>query len=63
MEVSGQLNALAQRKSPWCPFDRRLGVPQNWYGHGGEGKNSQALLGLEPPNIQPVVQWFYSFRS
>jgi hypothetical protein len=40
-----------QGKSPWYPLDRRLGGPQNWSGHGGEGKNSQLLLGLEPPII------------
>jgi hypothetical protein len=44
-----------QGKSPWYPMDRRLGKPQNWSGHSGEEKNSQPLLGLEPPIIQPVA--------
>jgi hypothetical protein len=37
-----------QGKSPWYPLDRRLGVPQSHSGHGGEEKNSQPLLGIEP---------------
>jgi hypothetical protein len=59
MEVSGQLHALAalpQGKSPWYPLDRRLSGPQSRSWRGGEEKYSQALLGLEPPTIQPVAQ-------
>jgi hypothetical protein len=47
-----------QGKNPWYPLDRRLGEPQNWSGHGGEEKNSQPLLGLEPLIIQPVTQHY-----
>jgi hypothetical protein len=35
---------------------RRLGGLQSRSGSGGEEKNSQPLLGLEPPIIQPVAQ-------
>jgi hypothetical protein len=45
-----------QGKSFWYPLDRRLGGPQSRPGRGGEEKNSQPLLGLEPPIIQPVAQ-------
>jgi hypothetical protein len=45
-----------QGKSPWYPLDRRLSENQNRSGHGGEEKNSQPLLGLEPPIIQPIAQ-------
>jgi hypothetical protein len=45
-----------QGKRPWYPFDRRLGGPQSQSGRGGKEKNSQTLLGLEPPIIQPVAQ-------
>jgi hypothetical protein len=58
MEVSGQLHApvaVPQGETRY-PLDRRLGGPQNRFGHGGEEKNSQPLPGLEPPNIQPVAQ-------
>jgi hypothetical protein len=37
-------------------LDRRLGGPQRRSGSGGEEKNSQPLLRLEPPIIQPVAQ-------
>jgi hypothetical protein len=37
-------------------LDRRLGGPQSRSGRGGEEKNSHALLGLEPPIIQPIAQ-------
>jgi len=43
-------------KSTWHPLVRRLGGPQNWFGHDGEEKNSQPLLGLEPLIIQTVAQ-------
>jgi hypothetical protein len=59
MEVSGQLHvpaAFPQEKSPCKPLDRRLDGSQSQYGRGGEEKNSQPLLGLEPPIIQPVAQ-------
>jgi hypothetical protein len=45
-----------QGKSPWYPLDRRLAGPQRRSGRGGEEKNVQPLLGLEPPIIQPVAQ-------
>jgi hypothetical protein len=51
MEVSGQLHALAALplgKEPPYPLDRRLGGPQSRSGRGGEEKNSQPPLGLEP---------------
>jgi hypothetical protein len=41
--------------SPAYPLDRRLGGPQSRCGRGEE-KNSQPLLGLEPPIIQLVAQ-------
>jgi hypothetical protein len=43
-----------QGKCPWYPLDRRLGGLQSLSGRGGEEKNSQPLLGLEPPIIQPI---------
>jgi hypothetical protein len=45
-----------QGKSPWYPLDRRIGGPQSLPGGGGEEKNSQALLGIEPLIIQLVAQ-------
>jgi hypothetical protein len=56
MDVSGQLHAwlLYHR----YPVDKRLGGHQNQPGHGGEEKNSQPLLGLEPPIIQPIAQHY-----
>jgi len=30
-------------KSPWYPFDRRMGGLKRWSGRGGEEKNSQPL--------------------
>jgi len=59
MEVSGQFHAptaLPPGKEPLYPLCRRLSGPQSRSGHGGEEKNSQSLMGLEPPIIQPVVQ-------
>jgi len=35
-------------KASWYPLDRRLGGPQSCSGHGGEEKNSQPPLGIEP---------------
>jgi hypothetical protein len=60
MEVSDQLHvpaALHPRKEPWYPLDMRLGGPQSRSGRGGEEKNYQPPLGIEPynPNHQPVV--------
>jgi len=58
MEVSGQFHnpaALPHGKRPWYPLDGRLGGPQSRSGRGGEEKNSQPLLGLEHPIIQPVA--------
>jgi hypothetical protein len=46
----------SQGKSPWYKMDRRLDGLQNRSGCGGEEKNSQPLLGLEPQIIQPVAQ-------
>jgi hypothetical protein len=57
MEVNGQLHApiaLRPGTSPMYLLDRRLRGPQNRSGRGGEEKNSQPLLGLEPPIIQLV---------
>jgi hypothetical protein len=51
MEVSGQLHAPAAStpgKSLWYPLERRLGGPQSRSGRGGEEKNSQPPLGIEP---------------
>jgi hypothetical protein len=63
MEVSVQLYTrplYPQRKSPWYPLDRRLGGgggrPEPSSGSGGKEINSQPLLGLEPPIIQPVAE-------
>jgi len=47
-----------QGKSLWYQLDRRLGEPQTQYGHGGEEKNFQPLLGLKPPIIQPIAQCY-----
>jgi hypothetical protein len=38
------------RENPRYLLDRGLGGPQSQSGHGGEGKNSQPLPGLKPPN-------------
>jgi len=57
MVMSGQFHAvvtLPQRKSPLYPVDRRPGGPQSQSEHDGNEKNSQPLLGLKPPTIQPV---------
>jgi hypothetical protein len=42
----------------WYPLYRRLGVPHCQSRHGGEEKNSQSLLGLEPRNIQLIAQCY-----
>jgi hypothetical protein len=66
MEVSGQLHAAAaylRGKSPCYPLERRLGGPQRRCGRGGEEKNSQSLLGLEPPIMQPVAQRYTTALS
>jgi len=58
MEVSGQIHApttLPQGKSHWYPLDM-MGGPQSQSGHGSEERNTQPLLGLELPIIQPVAQ-------
>jgi hypothetical protein len=51
MEVNGQLHA----PEVLPPLDRRLCGSQSRSWRGDE-KNSQPLLGLEPPIIQPVAQ-------
>jgi hypothetical protein len=60
MKVSSQLHApvaYPQLKSPCYLLERRLGGPQSRSGRGGEEKNSQPLLGIEPsPIVQPVAQ-------
>jgi hypothetical protein len=55
--VSGQLHAPAALPS-WYLLDRRPGGPQSLSERSGEEKNSQPLLGLEPPTIQPVAQHY-----
>jgi hypothetical protein len=45
---------IPQGKSPWYPFDRKLGGPQSQSGRGGEEKNSQPQPGLELRIIQAV---------
>jgi hypothetical protein len=45
-------------KSPWYPWDRRLGGSRIRSGRGGEEKNSQTLRGSEPPIIRPVDQCY-----
>jgi hypothetical protein len=47
MEVSGQLHVPAAGK---------LSGPQSRSERGGEEKNSQPLMGLEPPIIQPAAE-------
>jgi hypothetical protein len=39
-----------QAKNPWYTLDMKLGGPQSLSGRGGEEKNSQPPLGIEPPN-------------
>jgi hypothetical protein len=59
MKVSGQINvpvSLSPGKETLVQLDRGLGWPQSRYGSGGEEKNSQPLLGLEPPINQLVAQ-------
>jgi hypothetical protein len=45
-----------QAKSPWYPFDRKLGGSQNRSERSCEEKNSELLPGLEPPFIQAIAQ-------
>jgi hypothetical protein len=40
-------------KKPRYPLDRRLGMPQNRSGRGGEEKISLFLLGIEPRSSSP----------
>jgi hypothetical protein len=47
-----------QGRRPWYPLDRRLDGPQGQSGCSGEEKNSQPLLELQPPIIQPVAQHY-----
>jgi hypothetical protein len=59
MEVSGQLRTPAASppgKEQLVPLDMKLDGPQSRSGHSGEEKNSQPLLGLELPTIQPEAQ-------
>jgi len=56
MEISGQLYALATLptwKSPWYPWDRRLGGPQSQYGCSSEEKKSLTLLEIKPQSSSP----------
>jgi hypothetical protein len=46
----------SQGESPSYPLDRRLCGTQSLSGRGGEEKNSQPLLELEPPIIHSVAQ-------
>jgi hypothetical protein len=49
--VSGELHArplYPQGKSPWYPLGRKLDGPQSRSGRGGEEKNTQPPLGIEP---------------
>jgi hypothetical protein len=51
MIISGQIlapAALPTGKEPLVPMDRRLIGPQSRSGRGGEEKNSQPPLGIEP---------------
>jgi hypothetical protein len=50
-------------KSPWNTLDRRLGGSQIRSGHGGEEKNFQPLLGIEPPIIQLIAQCYITELS
>jgi hypothetical protein len=45
-------------KEPQYPLNRKLGGPQSWSGSSGEEKNSQPLLELELPIIQPIAQCY-----
>jgi hypothetical protein len=38
----------SRERTPRTHLDRRLGGPQSRSGRGGEEKNSQLLLGIEP---------------
>jgi hypothetical protein len=57
MEVSSQLHSRAAlspgREPPLEHIDRKLGGPQIQSGGGGEGRNSQILLGIEPRSSNP----------
>jgi hypothetical protein len=44
----GEWSASPPEKEPWYPLDRRLGEPQSRSVRGGEEKNSQPQLGIEP---------------
>jgi hypothetical protein len=57
------LPLYSKGKSPWCPFDRRLGGPQSRSGRVGEEKNSQLLPELEPKIIQSVAHCYNSELS
>jgi hypothetical protein len=55
--VSFTLQSLySQGNTSLYPLDRRLSGPQSRSERGGEEINSQPLLELEPPIIQPVAQ-------
>jgi hypothetical protein len=58
MDVSGQLHApaaLIPGKEPLVPLDRRLGMTQSQYEHGGEEKKIPSLPqpGLDPLSFSP----------
>jgi hypothetical protein len=47
-----------QGENPWYQLHKRLGGPQSQSGCSGEEKNSQPLLGLKPPIVQPIAQCY-----
>jgi hypothetical protein len=48
----------SQEKRLCYPMDRRLCESQSQSGCSGEEKNSKPLLGLKPPIIQPIAQYY-----
>jgi len=57
MEVGNQLYALPAlppEKSPWYPFDRRLGRPQSQCGCGVEDKSTPAPAKSGNPVVRPI---------
>jgi hypothetical protein len=52
-----------QGKSPWYSLDRWLREPQSRSECGGGEKNSQTLMEIEPPIIQPIAQPYTTEQS